>query len=263
MRSPSTAGRNAVFLMLATVFVIGCGGGAGGSATAQQPSSPAQTPPAFPQVAGLAQRQAQLGQTIYPFYVFVPPSYDGSHALPAVLLIHGSGGNGPDMLSAWQSFAQQNGIIAVAPTLPLGGTFETTVAPPLYPKIMDAVRAEWKTDSRRIYLFGVSAGGYTVFDAGLFDSQYFAGGAVFAAVITPDYDWTLQNAVRKTPFTMYIGDHDEFFTVAQAQRTRDVLQTNGFPVRLTIYPNLNHNYGAVANQVNADAWSFFGQYSLP
>ena len=180
-----------------------------------------------------------------------------------MLLIHGGGGNGPDMIPAWQGLAEQSGTILVAPTLPLGGTFETTVAPPLYPLIMDAVRREWNVDAHRIYLFGVSAGGYTVFDAGMFDSQYFAAGAVFAAVITPDYAYIVQSAVRKTPFAIYIGDRDEFFTVAQAQSTRDLLQSNGFPVRLVVYPNLDHNYGAVSPQVNADAWNFFGQYPLP
>jgi polyhydroxybutyrate depolymerase len=260
MRSVSRAHANAAFI-LAVVFLIGCGGG--GTSSGTPPAMVAPPGPSFPQVSGLAQRQATYQQTAYPFYVFVPSSYDGSRALPAVLLIHGSGGNGPGMVGAWQSFAEKNAIVLVAPTLPLGGTFETTVAPKLYPIIMDAVRGEWKVDARRIYLFGVSAGGYTVFDAGMLDSQYFAAGGVFAAVITPDYDWILQQATRKTPFATYIGDHDEFFTVAQAQRTRDVLQANGFPARLLIFPNLDHNYGAVADQVNSDVWSFFSQYPLP
>jgi predicted peptidase len=163
----------------------------------------------------------------------------------------------------WQDFAQQNGIILVGPTLPLGGNFETAVVPQLYPTIMDTVASEWSIDSQRIYLFGVSAGGYTVFDAGMFDSQYFAAGGVFAAVITSDYDWIIQKATRKIPIAIYIGDHDQFFTVAQAQSTRDLLAQSGFPVRLTIFPNLDHNYGAVASVVNADVWNFFSQAPPP
>jgi hypothetical protein len=69
---------------------------------------------------------------------------------------------------------------------------------------------EWNIDPKRIYLFGVSAGGYTVFDAGMFDSEYFAGGGVFAAVITHDYDWIVQKAERKIPIAIYMGDHDDF-----------------------------------------------------
>jgi hypothetical protein len=57
--------------------------------------------------------------------------------------------------------------------------------------------------------------------------------------------------------------NDEFFTVAQAQATHDLLAANGFPVRLVVFPNLDHNYGAVSAQVNSDVWSFFGQAPLP
>ncbi len=236
---------------MAAAFLLCCGG------------SPRAASPQFPQVPGLAQRQVQFQQAVYPFYVFVPSSFDGAHPLPAILLIHGGGGKGPDLIGAWQNFAEQNGIILVGPTLPLGGNFETAVAPQLYPMIMDAARSEWNIDAKRIYLFGVSAGGYTVFDAGMLDSQYFAAGGVFAAVITPDYDWIVQRATRKIPVAIYIGDRDEFFTVAQAQATRDLLAANGFPVRLTIFPNLDHNYGAVADAVNADLWNFFNQASPP
>lgn len=242
-----------IFLtLMVTIFFAGCGGNS---------STPASQ--RFPQFPGLAQRQVQFQQVVYPFYVFVPSTYDGAHPLPAILLIHGGGGNGRDMISAWQSFAEKNGIILVGPTLPLGGAFETAVVPGLYPLMMNAVGSEWKIDPKRLYLFGVSAGGYTVFDAGMFDSQYFAAGGVFAAVITQDFDWILGKATRKTPFAIYIGDRDEFFTVAQAQSTRDLLAANGFPVRLTIFPNLNHSYGAVAERVNADVWSFFSQSPLP
>jgi predicted esterase len=238
---------NAILPLVAVALLLSCG------------SSPKAEGPQFPQVPGLAQRQIQFQQVVYPFYVFVPSSFDGIHPAPAVLLIHGGGGKGPDMIGAWKNFAQQNGIILVGPTLPLGGNFETAVAPQLYPMIMDAVRGEWKIDAKRIFLFGFSAGGYTVFDASMLDSQYFAGGGVFAAVITPDYDWIVQRATRKIPIAIYLGDHDQFFTVAQAQSTRDLLAANGFPVRLTIFPNLAHNYGAVADVVNPDVWNFFMQ----
>ena len=226
-------------------------------------SAPKKTVPQFPQVPGLEQRQVQFRQVIYPFYVLVPSSLNSTHSAPALLLIHGGGGDGSGMIAAWKNFAETNGIILIGPTLPLGGNFETGVAPQLYPMIMDAARREWNIDATRIYLFGVSAGGYTVFDVSMFDSQYFAAGGVFAAVITPDYDWIVQKATRKIPIAIYIGDHDQFFTVAQAQGTRDLLAANGFPVRLTIFPDLDHNYGGIANTVNADVWTFFSQAPPP
>lgn len=238
-------------VVIAATFLLSCA------------SAPKTIAPQFPHVSGLEQRQVQFQQVIYPFYVFVPSSLNGTHSAPALLLIHGGGGDGPGMIAVWQNFAEKNGIILIAPTLPLGGNFETAIAPQLYPMIMDAVRREWNIDAERMYLFGISAGGYTVFDVSMFDSQYFTAAGVFAAVITPDYDWIVQNAARKIPIAIYIGDHDQYFTVAQAESTRDLLAANGFPVSLTIFPNLDHNYGAIANAVNADVWTFFSQAPPP
>jgi predicted esterase len=255
MKSHRRAAESAVLAWAALLFLNTCAGTSSNSSS--QPGAPS-----FPQVPGLAQRQVQFQQSSYPYYVFLPSAYDGAHALPAVLLIHGGGGNGPDFLALWKDFAQSNGIILVAPTVPLGGTFETAVAPQLYPLIMDSARSQWQIDARRIYLFGYSAGGLTVFDAAMFDSQYFAAAGVFAAVITPDFDWIVQQAQRKIPVAIYLGDSDQFFTLAQGRRTRDLLQANGFPVHYVEIPHQDHNYAAVANQVNTDVWTFFGQSPL-
>jgi len=240
-----------ISVVIAATFLLSCA------------SAPQTTKPQFSPVPGLEQRQVQFQQVIYPFSVFVPSSLNGTHSAPALLLIHGGGGNGPGMIALWENFAETNGIILVGPTLPLGGDFETAVAPQLYPIIMDAARREWNIDGKRMYLFGISAGGYTVFDVSMFDSQYFTAGGVFAAVITSDYDWIVQKATRKIPIAIYMGDHDQYFTVAQAQSTRDLLADNGFPVSLTIFPNLDHNYNAMANAVNADVWTFFSQAPPP
>ena len=243
--------RRTILVLIETAFLLSCA------------SAPKTTAPQFPQVPGLEQRQVQFQRVMYPFYVFVPSSLNGTHSAPALLLIHGGGGNGPGMIAVWETFAETNGIILVGPTLPLGGNFETAVAPQLYPTIMDAVRREWNIDAKRMYLFGISAGGYTVFDVSMFDSQYFTAGGVFAAVITPDYDWIVQEATRKIPIAIYIGDHDQYFTVAQAQSTRDLLAADGFPVSLTVFPNLDHNYDVIANTLNADVWTFFRQAPPP
>ena len=172
---------SAVLACFLALGLTGCGVNSRTS-SAQTPSTPDGS------TVGLIERHVQFQQVDYPFWIFLPPAYDGTQVLPAILLVHGAGGNGPDFLNIWRNFAGKNGIILVAPTVPDGTNFEINVVPELYPMIMDAARSEWKIDPRRIYLFGFSAGGYTVFDAGLPDSQYFAAGGVFAAIITPDFD---------------------------------------------------------------------------
>ena len=182
-----------------------------------------------------------------------PPLVPGQR-LPVLLLVHGFGGKGQDMLSLWQTFANQQGIILVAPTFPLGQQFEALV-PGLYPQLMDSIKPAWDFDPHRVYVFGYSAGGYTSFEAATEASTYFASAGVFAAIITPDYYWIVTSARRKTPIALYIGDHDQFFTLDQTRSTRDELVSNGFTVHYVELTNQDHNYGAVADKVNADAWS--------
>jgi dipeptidyl aminopeptidase/acylaminoacyl peptidase len=128
---------------------------------------------------------------------------------------------------------------------------------------MDTVKQSWHFDPHRAYVFGYSAGGYSTFDAATLDSTYFASAGVFAAIITPDYYSIITQAQRKTPIAIYIGDHDQFFTLAQTRATRDVLVANGFTVHYVELPNQDHNYAAASAQVNSDAWNFMSQYSLP
>jgi poly(3-hydroxybutyrate) depolymerase len=59
---------------------------------------------------GIVPGNIQVQGSQYPYAVFVPSTYDHVHVLPAILLVHGGGGNGPDFLKIWQDFAEKNGI---------------------------------------------------------------------------------------------------------------------------------------------------------
>ncbi len=123
-------------------------------------------------------------------------------------------------------------------------------------------KEKWSVDRRRLYVFDYSAGGYFAYDAALLNSEYFAAGGVFAGIIQPEYDGIARQATRRTGIAVYIGDRDQFFSVAQARRTRDVLQANHVDVRYVELPNQDHNYGAAASFVNADVWRFFSAHVL-
>jgi poly(3-hydroxybutyrate) depolymerase len=250
--------------ILIVAGILGCGGySAKPNSTQPTPAPPAAPTSSDPSVAA---RNLQFQGAIYPFFVFVPSSCTVIEC-PAILLAHGAGGNGLDFLEIWKRVADQNGIILLAPTLPLDSSQITanteTKVPQLFPQLVEATKGEWKIDARRVYLFGYSAGGYTIYDAAMLDSTYFAAAGVFAAVITPDYDWIVQKATRKTPIAIYIGGSDQLFSLADARRTRDLLLSNGFTVHYVEIPHQDHNYGAVSGQVNTDVWTFMSQYSLP
>lgn len=239
------------FAAFLTFFALGC-------INAGQPIAPSQ--PGVP--GAVVSRVMRYDGAEYPFVVYVPTTYDLRTPLPALLLVHGAGGNGPAFLENWRAFAETNGIILVAPTLDLSAQAETKV-PMVFPRIMDTVQKEWNVDPSRRYLFGYSGGGYFVYDAALLNSDYFAGAGIFAAVIQPEYDGIARQAPRKTGIAIYLCDHDQYFSMKDGRRTRDLLIANGMDVHYTELANCDHNYSAVANIVNEDAWKFLASRSLP
>lgn len=211
--------------------------------------------------AQVTQHSFSFHQTSYRYSVFTPKT-KSSEPIPALLLIHGAGGRGIDMLNAWKDLASREHIVLVAPDFPLDEQFETTI-PELFPALMETVRQERHFDPSRVYVFGYSAGGYCTYDAATLNSTYFAAAGIFAMIISPEYDNIVLQAKRKTPIAIYIGDHDRFFTLTQTRRTRDLLLANHFPVHYVEMANLGHNYGDASATINADAWKFMSKHSLP
>ncbi len=244
----------AACVLIVTAGGVGCGGSSAGG------TAPALGGPLTPGV--VAARQLAFRGITVPYFLYVPRSAPAGRPLPALLMVHGAGGNGKDFIHAWQTQAETSGIALVAPTVPLGADFEPS-APALFRALMEATKTDVSVDPKRLYVFGYSAGGYVTFDAAMFDSEYFAGVGVFAGIITPDYDSIVTQATRKTPIALYLGDHDQFFTLAQGRRTRDLLVSHQFPVHYVELAHQDHNYGAVEDAVNHDCWVYLSQFSLP
>ncbi|MHB8756215.1 MAG: carboxylesterase family protein [Candidatus Acidiferrales bacterium] len=209
--------------------------------------------------AKVTSRTIRYNNVKYHYRLFSP---DKSTPLPAILLLHGAGDIPDNMIAAWKKFASQNRIVLVAPVLPREVKFEP-LAPAVFRCVINDAEQQTAINPRRVYVFGNSMGGYLAYDAAMFDSDYFAAVAVTGMVIAPRYDWILTRAKRKTPIAIYMGDHDQFSSLASARRTRDLLIHAGFPVQYVELENHDHDYYALSNRINSSAWQFFQKYKLP
>jgi len=172
------------------------------------------------------------------------------------MLLHGAGGRDRDMLSLWLPLAVREDVALIAPQLPRKRSFEP-VAPAVFRCVLADAERRISVDARRVYLFGYSMGGYLAFDGAMFDSDVFAGVGVYAAAIAESYYPIVDRAGRRIPIAIYIGDHDQFFSLEQVRRTRDLLRSHGFPVRYVEIPGEDHAYAPVSGAVNEDAWRWF------
>ncbi len=204
-------------------------------------------------------RRVVCNHRSYDYLLSTPNAHD---RLPAIMLLHGAGGQGSDMVSLWAPLASREHIVLIAPQLPRELSFEQQ-APAVFRCILADAERVASIDAQRVYLFGYSMGGYLAFDGAMFDSDLFAGAGVYAAAINEDYDAIVDSAQRKIPIALYIGDRDRFFSIEQVRRTKALLEAHGFPVRYTELAGQDHSYTPVHDRVNEDAWAYLSASHLP
>jgi poly(3-hydroxybutyrate) depolymerase len=198
-------------------------------------------------------------ERVYDYVLSAPKTHD---RLPAIMLLHGAGGQAAEMVELWAPLAAREHVVLIAPQLPRELAFEQ-VAPAVFRCVLADAERSVPIDSQRVYLFGYSMGGYLTFDGAMYDSDVFAGAGVYASVIDPDYDSIVEHAKRKIPMAIFIGDGDQYNSIDRARQTRALLENNGFPVHYVELPGQDHSYMPVRDSVNDDAWRFLSAFRLP
>ena len=213
--------------------------------------------------ASSSQHSAACGEIHQSYLLSVPNLLaNPGDLLPTIVLLHGAGDKPANMIEAWRRFAQKQRIVLLAPELPRDPKFEVA-APGVFRCIVEDAKHVAHIDPQRVYIFGNSMGGYLAYDAAMYQAQYFAAIAVHAMIIADEYASIVEIPKRKMPVAMYIGDHDQFFSVGSMHKTRDMLRKEDFPVHYVEYVNHDHNYYDKSDEINADAWKFFKDVRLP
>jgi poly(3-hydroxybutyrate) depolymerase len=195
------------------------------------------------------------------YYSFIP---EDEGPLPIVVLLHGSGRDGKVMVDAWRDLASKERFIIAAPNSydPAGWAFKTD-SPRFFHAVVEQVKAKHAVDASRIYLFGHSAGALHALVLGIVDSRFYAAVAVHAGALPPGYEKLLfAQADRRTPIAIWVGSNDPLFSVDVVKATKRQFEQNGFQVELSIIPNHDHNYYAIADRVNSSAWDFLKKAQL-
>jgi poly(3-hydroxybutyrate) depolymerase len=198
------------------------------------------------------------------YYLFVPGGITAERPVPVVLLLHGSGRNGSSLVNLWKEIAAREKLILVGPdALDLKVWSSPLDGPDFLHDLVEALRAKYPIDPRRIYLFGHSAGAVFAINMALIESEYFAAAAVHAGAFTDPGEFSpIEYAKRKTPISIQVGDKDQFFSVADVKATGDALKEHGFEVEVTIMKKHDHWYYDLAPKINEAAWEFLKKHPL-
>lgn len=192
-------------------------------------------------------------------HLFLPPSSD---KVPAVLLLHGSGGIYSAMLGHWPEHFNSAGyaVFSVDSFGPRGvkNTAENQALVPFAADVADAFAAlrllatHPRIDAKRIAVMGFSRGGIAAWRVGverLIAAQKLAG-LRFAAHI-PMYSGGCVGEFRlipkpgvfsKAPMLWVHGDKDDYTPIAPCQDYADRIAKAGTPVEFVVIPGASHKF---------------------
>lgn len=176
------------------------------------------------------------------YLLFLPNEYrlDAARRWPLIIFLHGSDERGDD-----PELVKGNGIpailedgknlpfIVVSPQCPTDLRWSPEVVHELY----QAVSLRLRVDPDRVYLTGYSMGGYGTWDTA---EEY---PELFAAIVPIAGGGDVQKAarLRKIPIWAFHGAKDENVPPDESIQMADAVKKSGGNVRLTIYPELEHD----------------------
>lgn len=197
------------------------------------------------------------------YYLLVPEKLTAASPAPLIVLLHGSGRNGLSLVEKWKELAQKEKVIIVGPdSLDSRGWRVPEDGPDYIHELVNALKAKYPINARRVYLFGHSAGAGQALYLSLLESEYFAATAVHAGALDKDGYSLIDRAKRKIPIAIFVGTKDDLFPLPVVRATRDALNAGGFSSELTEIKGHTHWYYDRAPEINRSAWDFLKRHEL-
>jgi len=188
--------------------------------------------------------QTSVAEQPLHYWLYIPDEASPERPMPLVLFLHGGGEGGDDLekvkkhgLPKLIASGRQFPFLVVSPQNPSDKQFwdDQKIV-----RLLDEVQAASPVDPARIYLTGLSRGGYGAWRLAIQNPDRFAalvpisgGGAV-----------PYVKKIKHVPTWVFHGAKDPVIPLSESQRMVDALKAAGGNVKFTVYPEAKH-----------DAWS--------
>lgn len=198
------------------------------------------------------------------YLLSLPEGYDakGDRKWPLVVFLHGAGERGSDLdlvakhgppkrIAEGESFP----FILVSPQCPENGWW--TEQPVL--ELIDFLEETYRVDPARIYLTGLSMGGYGTWHFASRAPKRFAAVAPVCGGGVP----YLVRSLAHTPVWAFHGAKDTVVPLEESSRLIEVIQKSGNQsARLTVYPEAAHD-SWTETYANPEFYQWLLSHSLP
>jgi len=212
------------------------------------------------------QRHIVVDGRLYGYQVFLPDGWTAARAWPVVLFLHGSGERGDDNrkqlsqgLPPW--LAAHGAEFPAVVVMPQAheGEYWSGRAERAALRALQASIDEFHGDTQRIYLTGLSMGGYGAWQMAVDHPGLFAAAAIVCGGVRPlpddpppapdlavegvparvdPYGWVADRI--RLPVWIFHGGADEVVPTAESRAMHAALQARGREVRYSEFPGVNH-----------------------
>lgn len=177
------------------------------------------------------------------YLLYLPENYDPNRkeGYPTILFLHGAGerGDNVNVLTMWgpPKIAKEEGLpfIVISPQCPKGHWWTSMMYP--LKSLLDYSIKTYNIDTSRIYLTGLSMGGYGTFAFSLLYPGYFAAVAPMCGGGTPSMVNFCKNY---PPIWVFHGDADKIVPISSSKIMVNKMKDAGYDVKFTIYKGGDH-----------------------
>ena len=186
-------------------------------------------------------------KTTIDYLLSLPNGYNQSKARwPLLLFLHGAGERGNDLRQVAkhgppkQASKNQYGygaFIVVSPQCPRGTQWSDKKQLQLLGKLIEHIKARYRVDPDRVYVTGLSMGGYGTWHLAAAMPGRFAAIAPICGGGNPGDAQKL----AELPIWAFHGAKDRVVPVSQSQQMVDAVKARGGNVQFTVYPDAGHD----------------------
>jgi len=211
---------------------------------------------------GFLDRSVTVQGTAYKFQVFVPEDWTAEKKWPVILFLHGAGERGDDGLvqtevglgSAVRQARSRFPAIVVMPQCRKDGWWPVAPMDEVAMRALDQSQQEFHGDPQRVYLTGLSMGGYGTWHlAGKYPGRFAAIVPICGGIILPHsggaaatqgskpYEDAAKKIGSGTPVWIFHGGDDDTVPVTESRRMAEAMKALGGEVHYTEYPGVGHD----------------------
>jgi len=205
------------------------------------------------QTSGLLTRTVRVGSESYDYQVYVPAKLQGQEKLPVILFLHGIGQRGeggyvPNKGAAGtltKGYLEQVPAIILLPQSRQNRYWSDPEMERMVMAALDQTVKEFGADAKRLYLTGVSMGGFGVWHMVAQHPDKFAALVAIcggSSIRNGDRFAPIALRVGSTPVWVFHGEDDRVVPVSESRGMVEALKAvHGNRVRYSEYKGVGHN----------------------